>query len=113
MEITLDFSSLLPYLQEDYNVILTLSPNPNKFKESLTMNVANSSNCINQEPPESTEPPADFLGNKRIRPLTPLLSTKTLTYSPYNMRSSFTSIKNNTAFKNLNTLFSSLKKENS
>jgi hypothetical protein len=108
MEIILDFSSLLPYLQEDYNVILTLSPNPNKLKEGLNVNVINNSSSTNQGP---AEPPVDFLGNKRIRPLTPPLSSKTLTHSPYNMRSSFTAIKNNSAFKNLNTLFSSLKKE--
>ena len=94
MSIDLDFSALLPYLQEDYNVIFSNCPTPSKPSDIY---ISNSD--------------SEFLGNKRIRALTPPLSSKVLSFSPYSVKSSFTYLKNNSAFKNLNNVFSSLKKD--
>jgi hypothetical protein len=105
MYINHDFTSLIPYLQEDYSVIYSISPilNKNVYDQIVYMNKTMTGG--------SNDNSVDYLGSKRIRPLTPPLSAKTLTFSPYNRKSSFTPIKNNSAFKNLNGLFSTVQKD--
>lgn len=99
-----DFTSILPYISEDYNVIYSSSPAPNKTLHQLNQ-------ITNFDINKSNDNSVEYLGNKRIRSLTPPLNSKVLTFSPFNKKSSFTPIKNNSAFKNLNVLFHSKKKD--
>jgi hypothetical protein len=94
MQINCSYMSYLLNLQEDYSVILSISPNKS-------------------EPLSSISPiKAEFINNKRIRPLTPPLVNKTITSSPYKTKSSYIpfSSSNISAFKDLNNAFSFLSK---
>lgn len=99
MYLDLNFSKCLHYLTEDYNVILSMSPDLIKSRDQILYN-----SC------RSNDSSVDYLGQKRIRQLTPT-SSKVLTLSPYNNKYSSFHPMSNSAFKNLNTVFSSLKKE--
>jgi hypothetical protein len=91
MEINCSYMSYLLNLQEEYSVILSISPNARE----------------NKSPNQS-----DFLNNKRIRPLTPPLENKTMTSSPYKNKNSNIPFSSSTisAFKDLNNAFSYLSK---
>jgi hypothetical protein len=72
-----DHSGFLPYFQSEYTTIYSISP------------ISKSS---------------EFLGNKRIRQLTPPPSEK-IAVSPFNSKSSFSVSRNSTAFKDLSQAF--------
>ena len=88
-----DYKSIYPTLTAEYNTIYSYSP--------LKVGYA---------PNEAT---VDYVGQKRIRPLTPNLKEKSLLTSPLKSQSDFSPIKDNnssSAFKNLNLAFESCKK---
>ncbi len=76
-----EMSTLLACLQDDYNIIYSYSPK--------------------KVPATRTE----YLGNKRIRQLTPPFNSKIMSYSPFSKKSSFTPIRNNLPGKDLKNVF--------
>jgi hypothetical protein len=94
MQINCSYMSYLINLQEDYSVILSISPNKSETLSSLSPSKA------------------EFINNKRIRALTPPLVNKTITSSPYKTKSSYIPFSSSSisAFKDLNNAFSFLSK---
>jgi hypothetical protein len=97
-----EFTKFIHYLTSDYNVILSVSPNIKK-NEKILNDISNSS--------KSNEINNEFIGNKRIRQITSP-SSKSLNLSPFNKNTLLSQPNSNSAFKNLNPFFSSLKKTN-
>jgi hypothetical protein len=87
-----EFSSIIPCLQDDFNVIYSVSPISNKIIHDQIISLN-----------KSNENSVEYLGNKRIRQLNSPTVINPITISPYSRKSSL-NIKSNSAFKNLNSV---------
>jgi len=87
-----EFSSIIPCLQDDFNIIYSVSPISNKIIHDQIISLN-----------KSNENSVEYLGNKRIRQLNSPTMISPITISPYSRKSSL-NIKSNSAFKNLNSV---------